>query len=105
MAYIEDFNLTDLNGLEINPASEESVAILKKLLIMLAPISTQDTNQRIRITVDSITGALTLATVTTIGTVNTVTTMNQIAGVDARYMLMDNARNMYANSVRPYISF
>lgn len=102
MAYIENFNLTDVNEIQINPATEESVAILKKLLIMLAPISTQDTNQRMRITVDSITGALTLAAVTTVGT---VTTMNQIAGVDARYMLMDNARNMYANSVRPYISF
>jgi len=105
MAYIENLNLTDTSGQQVNPATEETLDLMKKLLIMLSPVATQDANQRIRITVDSITGGLTLASLTTVGTVNTVTTMNQIAGVDARYMLMDNARNMYANSVRPYISF
>jgi hypothetical protein len=97
--YVDEINIVNSEGLVINPASDE---ILRKLVVMLAPISTQDTNQRIRITLDAITGGLTLAAVTTVGT---VTTVNQLAGVDARYILMDNARNMYANSIRPYLTF
>jgi hypothetical protein len=97
--YVDEINIVNSEGIVINPATDE---ILRKLLIMLAPLSTQDTNQRIRITLDAITGGLTLAA---ISTVSNVTSLNQYAGVDARYTILDNARNMYGNSIRPYLSF
>lgn len=94
--YIDEIKIVNSDDVVINPATDE---MLRKILIMLAPLSTQDTNQRLRITLDAITGSLTLTTV------GTVTTLSQIAGVDARYVLADNARNMFANSIRPNISF
>ena len=97
--YVDEINIVNSDGLVINPATDE---ILRKLLIMLAPIATQDANQRVRITLDAITGGLTLAAVTT---VSNVTSLNTYAGVDARYTILDSARNMYANSIRPYLSF
>lgn len=97
--YIDEINIVNSEGLVINPATDE---ILRKLVSQLNPLSTQDTNQRLRITLDAITGGLTLAAVST---VSNVTSLNQYAGVDARYTILDNARNVYANSIRPYLSF
>ena len=99
MAYIEEINLINSDGKTINPATDE---MIRKLITLLGPLSTQDTAQRLRITLDAITGSLTLSTITT---VSTVTSVSQFAGVDLRYYLADNARNMYANSIRPYMSF
>ena len=101
MAYIENINVTNENGEIINVASEETVELLKKLIVLLQPLYTQDSAQRLRITVDSITGALTLGTVTTVGNAN----VGSLASVDARYYITDTARKTYANGIRANLTF
>jgi hypothetical protein len=78
-------------------ASEESQALLRRLLKVADSLNTVDVNTRQRIVVDAITNGSTLSTV---GTVMAVTSVNQLAGVDARYHFMDLARTAYATGIR-----
>jgi hypothetical protein len=116
MSYIENVNLTNTSNQPINPATEETVLLLKRLLHLANSLATQDSAQRQKVTIDSITGSLTLSTITTVGTVTTcgtvtnVTNMIGLGGgtgfsVDSRYLLVDTARNNYANSIRSKITF
>lgn len=84
---------------DTTPASDESVLLLRRLVQILAPIATQDINQRQRVTVDGMTAGMTLTTVGTVGNIGA------IGGVDVRYQLMDAARNMYANGIRQNLIF
>ena len=81
------------------PASDEGIVLLRRLVAMLAPIATQDVNQRQRVTVDAISSGLTLTTVTAVG--NTAS----LGGVDARFQFIDAARNAYANGIRQNLAF
>lgn len=110
MSYIENVNLTNTNNEQVNPATEETVLLLKRLLHLANTLATQDSAQRQKVTIDSITGSLTLSTVTTVGTVNTVSTITGLGAgagfsVDARYQLIDQARNTYSNSIRSKLTF
>lgn len=87
--------------------ADNLLAMLQRLLKTLESNATVDQQQRQRITLDAITGALTLATVTTVGTVSTVTTMNNLnanAGMD-REQYINIARNTYANAIRSQLTF
>ena len=95
-------NLMDSSGNTINPATEETVMYLRKLIELLQPLSTQDTNQRIRVSVDSGT-ITTVSTLTAFGgaaTLPTVTNVSQLAAVDARYLQMDTAKLLYTQHIR-----
>lgn len=96
-------------------ASDDSVKLLRRLCDLCETIATQDAQNRQKICIDAISGALTLAAVTTVSNVttcstvttvstvttcSTVTTVNQIAGYPAQWNLMDQARNAYANGIR-----
>lgn len=68
------------------------MAVLKK---NLEPISTQDANQRQRVSVDNavvVTGTLTAVT--------TVANAAALGGVDYRFQIIDQARNTYSNGAR-----
>ena len=81
------------------PATDEGTILLRRLITMLAPLATQDSLQRQRVTVDAMTSGMTLSTVTT------VSTLNALAGVDPRYQFIDIARNAYANGIRQNLAF
>jgi len=107
MAYSENTNMMDVTGKQINPATEETVMYLRKLVELLQPLATQDTNQRLRVNVDAGT-ITTVSSVTGFGgsaTLPVVTTVNQLAGVDARYIQIDTARLLYNQHIRNRITF
>jgi hypothetical protein len=81
----------DLNG---QAASEDAIILLRRIVQLLTPLATTDTNQRQRVNIDAAS-----ATVGISGTVN-VTTLNQLAGVDARFQLVDWARTAYNTGIR-----
>lgn len=88
------------------------IEILKKLDAIANPVST-DTNSRVRVVLDAITGALTLATITTVGTVttvtgvttvSTVTSLSQIGAVPANSFIHDTMLAAWAHAIRPRIT-
>ena len=88
--------------------------LLERICDLLEPMATQDTANRQRISLDAIPAGITLPTVTTVGTVNTLTTVTNavpignvatLGGVDPRYVIIDTARNAYANGLRSKLTF
>lgn len=97
-AFGEDGTATDVsltNPMPTTITQGELVECLEALRMSLQSLnrtigsSYPDTAGRLRVAIDSITGALTLATITTVGTVTTVTTcstltnQSQIGGISA----------------------
>ena len=125
MAFFERTKLRDVDGNTINPATEESLSLLKRILTLLKPLGniTGGGSNRLNIDVNNITngitiaGAQTLANVTTVGTVTnlgtlttvttvgTVTNQAQIGGIVAFEQLRSINRVGYANGIRANISF
>jgi len=110
----------DLYG---TPATEDTLSLIKDQNILLRritqilnPISTQDSSQRQRVAVEPGVTAITVAqgtaanlnatvtgTVTSnigTGTLAAATTLNQFAGVDIRYQIIDWARTAYNTGIR-----
>jgi hypothetical protein len=83
----------DLYG---TPSTDDSVVLLRRLIQLLTPIAVQDAQQRQRITIDAMSGGMTLSN---LGTLNT------LANVDARYIQMDTARNVFANGIRQNLTY
>lgn len=107
MSYSENINLMDTDGNQVNPATEDTVMYLRKLIEILQPLATQDANNRLRVTIDS--GTIgTVSSLTNFGgsaVLPTVTTVNQLSGVDAKYIQIDTARLLYNQHIRSRISF
>jgi hypothetical protein len=107
MSYSENINWLDSSGNTVNPATEETVMYLRKLVELLQPLATQDPNQRLRVSVDAGT-ITTVSSVTGFGgaaTLPTVTNLTQLAAVDARYIQMDTAKLLYTQHIRSKLSF
>ena len=95
---------------------EDLLEMLMRIAKLLETNAVVDSAQRQRITLDAISAALTLATVTTVGTVSTVTTLptlanvttvaglSAVAGMD-REQYINIARNAWANSIRSQLTF
>jgi hypothetical protein len=92
--------------------TQEMIKLLHRLVKIAENQQSTDSAQRQRITLDAITGSLTLGTVTTVGTVSsitagTITTLSNataIAGM-AQEQYINIARNAYANSIRNKLFF
>lgn len=118
MAYFETTKVTDPIGNVVNPATEESIILLRRMVKLLESQSATDIANRQRLTLDSITAGVTLPTVTAVGTVTTVSAVTGITnalpsgtnnigfinGQDQRQFI-DIARNNYANSIRNKLTF
>lgn len=100
-----DYNTTGMSSTDklqifldntLTPASEESIQYLKKIAQLVAPLSTQDSLQRLRVNVEA---------TANIATISTVSNLVNLSGVDARFQFVDQARNAYANGVRNNLSF
>jgi hypothetical protein len=98
MSYSENMNLMDSSGNTVNPATEETIMYLRKLVELLQPLATQDANQRIRVNLDA--GTVTVGSFGGSAVLPTVTTVNQLAAVDARYIQVDIARLLYTQHIR-----
>jgi hypothetical protein len=116
MAYLEQTQITDERDAVVNPASEESVVLLRRIAKLLESLATVDPQQRQRIALDTIAAGTTLPTVTTVGTVTTVTgvttvstvgSVTNIAAVNGwnQQMFADPARNAYNTGIRSQLTF
>lgn len=92
--------LQDSSNNIINPATDENLILLRRILRQIDSLAVVDSAQRQKVTLDAITGGLTLGAITTVTTVSTVTNVATLGAVDARYLYIDTARNAYANGVR-----
>jgi hypothetical protein len=86
---------------------EDLLVMMGRIVKMLESNAVVDQQQRQRVTLDAITGGITLATVTNVGAVNTVTTVaaqTTLAGMD-REMYINQARSAYALTIRNKLEF
>ena len=104
----------DVMSIQINPASDDSILYLRRLVKLMESQATVDTANRQKITIDSITGSLTLSTITTVSTVTAVTgitnalpagtnalgSVTGIGSLDARQWYQDVAHTAYATATR-----
>jgi hypothetical protein len=86
----------------LTPASEESIQYLKKIAQLVSPLSTQDANQRLRISLDA---APTALTVNNSNFANLNANIGGLGGVDPRFQIIDAARLTYAQGIRTNLSF
>jgi len=110
------------SGTQINPAQDESVVLLRKIVKLLESNAVVDSSQRQRIIAEQATAANLLCTATIAsGTITSVSSATLAATsanigqvvigygaqasaaaniIDSRYTLIDQARNAYANGIR-----
>ena len=81
----------DLYG---TPSTDESVVLLRRLIQLLTPIGVQDFQQRQRVAVE------TMPTITA-----NVQNIATLASVDARFPIIDQARNTFANGIRQNLTY
>lgn len=103
--------LTDTNSVRVNPATDDAIVYLRRMVKLMESQATVDAANRQRVTVDmfpgnvatlpTYTAGATLPTVTAVGTVTNITT---ISGQNQQ-MYQDVARNAYANGVRQNLIF
>lgn len=104
MAYFESTNIKDSSGNIVNPASEDSIVLLRRIVKLLESQAAVDPQQRQRITLDAITGSLTLSTITTVSTVSSVTNIAALNGWNQQ-MFVDPARTAYNTGIRTQLTF
>ena len=106
--------ILNASGTTINPATDETILLLRKMVQLLTPIATQDTQQRQRISLDAAPVAVTVAQATAAqlnATVvqSTASNLNanigSIGSIDPRFQFIDQARNAFANGIRQNLNF
>jgi hypothetical protein len=99
----------DTSNTQVNPATEDSLILLRRILKQVDSLGVVDSAQRQKVTVEGAT--ITSGTITTVGTVTTVTGVTSatnlvaLGGVDGRYLHIDTARNASANGIRANLVF
>ncbi len=82
----------DTTNTQINPATDESILYLRRMVKLMESQAVVDSQMRQRIVVD----IMPSVTITS----GTVTTLNQIAGVDSRWQILDWSRQAYNSGIR-----
>jgi hypothetical protein len=83
---------------------EDLLVMMARVVKLLESNAVVDQQQRQRVTLDAITGGITLATVTNVGAVNTVAAQTTLAGMD-RELYINAAKQTYATAIRPLLTF
>ena len=108
MAYFERAKLTDGSGNIINPASDDSLTLLRRILLLLKPLAqiTGAGSNRLSVDVNNVGALPTLANVTTVATVTASTTVNQtnMGGVTAFELMKAMSRTAYNEGIRSRLS-
>lgn len=100
MSGIVDFETQIENkaGEKINPATEDSIGILKSIVRLIRPLSIISSANRLSVDVASLP---TLANVTTVAT---VTNLNQLAGISTFDLMRSASRTAYNTGIRSNIT-
>lgn len=108
------YNTTSMNATDVlqifyddsnnDTTTTEEALLLRRVVKLLESSATVDIANRQKIAVEVMPTVATTISSGTVTTVSTVTTLNQIAGVDSRWQLIDWARMAY-NSMRNNITF
>jgi len=93
--------INDSVGTRINPAQDDSVILLRRIVKLMESQAVVDNQMRQRVVIDA--GSLTTAG--TISTVSAVSSLNQLAGVDSRWQIIDWSRQVYNSGVRNNLSW
>jgi hypothetical protein len=93
----------------LNPATDDSILLLRRILRALEASSNADSLQRQRITIDSITSGLTLGTVTAVTAITNAlpvgtNSIGNFGGYTNNDFQMMNQRIMYNTGIRSNIS-
>jgi hypothetical protein len=107
MAYLERTQINDEKDVIVNPASEESTVLLRRITKLLESLATVDPQQRQRVVVDTgitIAAAQTIGTVSTVTSVSSVTNLTQVAGWNQQ-LFADPARTAYNSGIRSQLTF
>jgi hypothetical protein len=106
----EIVGLKNISSTAINPATDEAIVYLRRMVKLMESQATTDAGNRQRITLDAL-GAIGATmpvsgtvTVSTISTVTSVTNMTSLAGQNQQ-MYQDVARNAFANGIRQNLLF
>jgi len=79
------------------PSSDEAIALLRRMVKLMEPLAVQDSQQRQRVVVETI----------TTGNLNVVASIGNVVafgGVDPRFQFIDQARTAYATGIRANIT-
>lgn len=100
MSYIDtkQVQLKDDAGSIMNPASDEALILLRKLIQLTQSLSVIDSAQRQRVVIDTMPTSFTVS-----GTVNSQVTL--VGNVDPRQQFQDTGRMMFGTSIRSNIDF
>lgn len=108
MAYFDRTKLTDSTGVLVNPASDDTVILLRRIVKLLESNAVVDAANRQRITIDSIGPATAVTNTIPVSgtvTVSSITSVGQLAGVDSRFQIIDWARQAYNSGIRSNLVF
>lgn len=96
MSYIDvkEVNLLDENGQVINPAEDESVILLRRLLFMAQSLGARDVSGFLRVNISGADSTV---------SINTVNTVNAYGGVSSIQQITDWARTAYNTGIRSNI--
>jgi hypothetical protein len=118
MAFFEKTTIADSDSKIINPATEDTLSLLKRIFLLLKPLGVisgggsnrlqvevvQPTAASLTATV-SIAAAQTLTTVTNVGTLATLSNQTNMGGVTAFDLVKAMNRTGYNSGIRSNISF
>ena len=119
MAFFETAKLKDQDGNVVNPADNDSITLLRRILILLKPLGvvtgagssrlSVDVNSAVAVsslpTLANVTTVAGVTTVSTVTTVGTVTNQSQIGGVNSFELLKAMSRTGYATGIRSNLLF
>lgn len=101
MAYFERTKLTDSQGNLINPANDDNITLLKRILLLLKPLGIITGAGSNRLNVD-------VSTVSTVSQLNNVTNVanitTSIGGVTAFELMKSTNKQAYNSGIRSKIS-
>jgi predicted RNA-binding protein Jag len=105
---VEAVGLKDTKNTAINPATEDAITYLRRMVKLMESQATVDAGNRQRITIDSLgTGTAVTTTIPVSGTVTATVSsaaISTMAGQNQQ-MFQDVARNTYANGIRQNLVF
>lgn len=96
----QEVKIININNEIVNPASDDSIVLLRRLVKLLESNATVDVNNRQRVVVD---GAVISSG--SMQTVSTVSNLGLIAGIDPRFQIIDMARASYNTGARANLNF
>jgi hypothetical protein len=99
MAYIGNINLVNTTGQPV-PTADQTLYLLRRTLHLLETQAACDAQQRKKLTIDAITGALTLATISTISNAVPVGNIATVASMGDE-MFINVARAASGLALRP----